>query len=97
MLFAFFEQDEDLLRENVERFKELIRYASLLGASMVAAEVGRNEDGSAYTERDWKVVKEAVRELADEAGKWGVFVLSRRMPKTGVCHRQARSRRYRFW
>lgn len=70
----FFVQDEELLRENVERFKELIRYAGLLGAPMVAAEVGRNEDGTAYTERDWRVVREVVRELADEAEKWGVFV-----------------------
>ncbi|MCJ1222053.1 sugar phosphate isomerase/epimerase family protein [Paenibacillus polymyxa] len=70
----FFVQDEELLRENVERFKELIRYASLLGAPMVAAEVGRNEDGTPYSERDWRVVKEVVRELADEAEKWGVFV-----------------------
>lgn len=69
----FFDRNPIQLRENIERFKELIRYAPLLGAPMVAFETGRHEDG-VYTEEDWKVLKETVQELVEEAEKWGVIV-----------------------
>jgi len=69
----FFDRNPEQLRENVERFKELIRYARFFGTPIVAAETGRPED-SVYRERDWKVLKDTVEELAEEAEKWGVFV-----------------------
>ncbi|CAM4361908.1 sugar phosphate isomerase/epimerase [Paenibacillus endophyticus] len=68
-----FERDVELRRANVNRFKELLRYARFFGAPMVAAETGRNEGGD-YTDRDWSVMKETLEELAEEAEKWGVFV-----------------------
>lgn len=69
----FFDRNASQLRENIERFKELIRYARLLGAPIVAAETGSYPDGL-YTERDWQVLKETIEELAEEAEKWGVFI-----------------------
>ncbi|WP_338553010.1 sugar phosphate isomerase/epimerase [Paenibacillus sp. KS-LC4] len=69
----FFERDEQKLRENIERFKELIRYARLLGAPMVAFETGTHPDG-VYTEQDWRTLKSTVQELIEEAEKWGVFI-----------------------
>ncbi|MUT68430.1 sugar phosphate isomerase/epimerase [Paenibacillus sp. NEAU-GSW1] len=69
----FFERDRTLLRENIERFKELIRHARFLGAPMVAFETGRPADGD-QPDRDWKVLKETVQELVEEAEKWGVIV-----------------------
>lgn len=68
-----FERDEQLRRANVNRFKELLRYAKYFGAPMVAAETGRNEGGE-YTDRDWSVMKATLEELVEEAEKWGVFV-----------------------
>jgi L-ribulose-5-phosphate 3-epimerase len=69
----FFDRNPERLRENIERFKELIRYARLLGSPIVAAETGSYTDGL-YTERDWQVLKETVEELTEEAEKWGVFI-----------------------
>lgn len=69
----FFDKDPVKLRENIDRFKELIRHARFLGAPMVAFETGRHEDG-VYTEQDWSTLKETVQELVEEAEKWGVIV-----------------------
>ncbi|MDQ0253202.1 sugar phosphate isomerase/epimerase [Evansella vedderi] len=68
----FFDRNEVQLRENVERFKELIRYASFLGAPVVAMEVGR-PSGEA-DESNWLRLKATIEELVEEAEKWGVFV-----------------------
>lgn len=68
-----YERNEELRRANVNRFKELLRYAKFFGAPMVAAETGRNEGGD-YTDRDWSVMKATLEELVEEAEKWGVFV-----------------------
>lgn len=68
-----FDRNEEQRRQNVNRFKELLRYAKFFGAPIVAAETGRNE-GNDYTDQDWAVMKQTVEELAEEAEKWGVFV-----------------------
>ncbi|WP_138753857.1 sugar phosphate isomerase/epimerase family protein [Paenibacillus sinopodophylli] len=68
-----FERDESIRRANVNKYKELLRYARFFGAPMVAAETGKNEGGD-YTDRDWAVMKATLEELAEEAEKWGVFV-----------------------
>lgn len=68
-----FDRNEEQRRANVDRFKELLRYAKFFGAPMVAAETGRNE-GNDYTDRDWSVMRSTVEELVEEAEKWGVFV-----------------------
>lgn len=68
-----FDRNEEKRRQNVDRFKELLRYAKFFGAPMVAAETGRNE-GDEYTDRDWLVMKETLEELVEEAEKWGIFI-----------------------
>lgn len=68
-----FDRNEEARRENIERFKELIRYARLFGASMVAAETGKSLWG-AFDDSDWLRLKATVIELIEEAEKWGVFI-----------------------
>jgi L-ribulose-5-phosphate 3-epimerase len=68
-----FERDETRRRENVARFKELLRYARFFGAPMVAFETGRNADND-YSEQDWITMRDVLAELAEEAERWGVFV-----------------------
>ncbi|MFD1955589.1 sugar phosphate isomerase/epimerase family protein [Paenibacillus thailandensis] len=69
----FFDRDEAKRRDNVERFKELLRYARFLGAPTVAFETGSFPGGD-YTEQDRSVMKQVLEELAEQAEKWGVFV-----------------------
>ncbi|NMO94416.1 sugar phosphate isomerase/epimerase family protein [Paenibacillus lemnae] len=68
-----FHRDEEIRRENIERFKELLRYAPQLGCRIVAAESGVNPGGD-YTYEDWSAMRDTLSELAEEAEKWGVFV-----------------------
>ncbi|WP_025681033.1 sugar phosphate isomerase/epimerase family protein [Paenibacillus massiliensis] len=69
----FFQRDQEALRENIERCKELIRYAPMLGAPIVAFETGKPTAGDDRDE-DWKVLKATVEELVEEAERWGVIV-----------------------
>ncbi|GGC84050.1 endonuclease [Thalassobacillus devorans] len=68
----FYHRDEDIRRENIERFKELIRHARFFRAPIVAAEVGKVTGDE--TEEDWKILKESLEELVEEAEKWGVIL-----------------------
>ncbi|SFJ50471.1 Sugar phosphate isomerase/epimerase [Halobacillus dabanensis] len=69
----FFHEDVELRRENIDRFKELIRYARLFGAPMVAAEVGKIQSKE-QTGDEWLIMKTALEELVEEAEKWGVYI-----------------------
>jgi sugar phosphate isomerase/epimerase len=68
-----FDRDIPKRIENLKRFKELLQYAPLFGAPIVAVEVGKvsNEE---YTEQDWITLKASLAELVDEAEKWGVII-----------------------
>lgn len=68
-----FDRDKEQRRDNVKRFKELLRHARFFGAPIVAFETGRNP-GNDYTDQDWTTMKETLVELAEEAERWGVFV-----------------------
>ncbi|KHF40236.1 sugar phosphate isomerase/epimerase family protein [Halalkalibacter okhensis] len=68
-----FDKDVEKRNANVERFKELIKYASLFHAPIVACEVGKIQEGAA-TEEDRKALKASLIELIEEAEKWGVIV-----------------------
>lgn len=68
-----FDRDSEKRRLNVERFKELLRYSRDFGCPQVAFETGVNP-GQEYTDQDWKVMKQTLEELAEEAERWGVFV-----------------------
>ncbi|MBU9711619.1 sugar phosphate isomerase/epimerase family protein [Evansella tamaricis] len=67
-----YHRDKAILQENTARFKELIRYASLLGAPIVAAEVGKPT--WEVNDEDWKTLIATIREIVEEGEKWGVFV-----------------------
>lgn len=66
-------------RKGIERFKELIRFARDFGCSIVATETGNVNADIIYTEDNFKEepfleVVESVRELVQEAEKFGVIV-----------------------
>ncbi|WP_082234940.1 sugar phosphate isomerase/epimerase family protein [Halobacillus massiliensis] len=68
----FFHEDEAIRRENLERFKELIRHARFFGAPMVACEVGKVSNHT--TGKEWSILKGGLEELVEEAEKWGVYI-----------------------
>lgn len=66
-----FDRDEEKRKINMERFKELIRFAPQFGTTVVAAEVGKLPN-SDFTNQDWQILKENLKDLLEEAEKWGV-------------------------
>ncbi|RBW69719.1 sugar phosphate isomerase/epimerase family protein [Bacillus taeanensis] len=68
-----FERDEERRRENIERFKELLRYARCFGSHIIAAEVGKLPNND-FNEHDWITLKATIEELVEEAEKWGVYI-----------------------
>jgi L-ribulose-5-phosphate 3-epimerase len=73
------EPDLDSRRRGIERFKEHIRYARDFGCSIVATETGSlNADYSFHpdnhTEKGFQMILESVKELVEEAEKFGVIV-----------------------
>ncbi|WP_046216125.1 sugar phosphate isomerase/epimerase family protein [Paenibacillus wulumuqiensis] len=71
--------DLDIRRQEINRFKEHLRYARDFGCSMVATETGslttyQQAYPDSYREVGWKVLRETVSELAEEAEKWGVHM-----------------------
>lgn len=66
-------------RNEINRFKEHIRFARQLGAPMVATETGAlttfiEQEPERYIEKGWEVLRASVEEMAEEAEKWGVYV-----------------------
>ncbi|RXJ02529.1 sugar phosphate isomerase/epimerase [Anaerobacillus alkaliphilus] len=68
-----FDRNEEERRVNIERFKEIIRYAKFFGAPVVATETGKLPLAD-FTEQDWLNLKATIVELVKEAEKWGVFI-----------------------
>ncbi|OKP94356.1 xylose isomerase [Paenibacillus sp. P46E] len=71
--------DPAIRRQEIERFKEHLRYARLFGAPMVATETGElttfaKFEPHRYEELGWETLRATVLELAEEAEKWGVFL-----------------------
>ncbi|WP_101846256.1 sugar phosphate isomerase/epimerase [Halobacillus sp. Marseille-P3879] len=69
----FFHEDVQQRRENMERFKELIRHAKFFGAPIVACEVGKLQSKE-LTGDEWLILKTNIEELVEEAEKWGVYI-----------------------
>lgn len=67
-----FDRDEEVRRNNLDRFKELIRHARFMGAPMVAAEVGK--PNWQVEDKDWRTLVNSIEELTEEAEKWGVYL-----------------------
>nr|WP_308161357.1 sugar phosphate isomerase/epimerase family protein [Bacillus sp. ISL-46] len=77
--FNMIHPDQVERRKGIERFKEHIRYARDFGCSIVATETGNVNAEISYTEENFKEepfleVVESVRELVQEAEKFGVIV-----------------------
>jgi L-ribulose-5-phosphate 3-epimerase len=77
--FNMIHPDQVERRKGIERFKEHIRYARDFGCSIVATETGNVNAEIYYTEENFKEepfleVVESVRELVQEAEKFGVIV-----------------------
>ncbi|XEC95184.1 sugar phosphate isomerase/epimerase family protein [Paenibacillus tarimensis] len=68
-----YDRNEEVRRVNIERFKELLRYARFFGCPIVAAETGVNPGGD-YTDADWRTMRATLEELVEEAEKWGTFI-----------------------
>ncbi|UJF34986.1 sugar phosphate isomerase/epimerase family protein [Paenibacillus hexagrammi] len=71
--------DPQQRRLEIDRFKEHIRYARDFGTSIVATETGDLKtyigvDEQKYEEIGWRILRETVEELAEEADKRGVFI-----------------------
>ncbi|ARK29534.1 sugar phosphate isomerase/epimerase family protein [Halalkalibacter krulwichiae] len=68
-----FDRNIEKRQENLARFKELLRYAPLFGAPIVAVEVGKMPIQE-VTDQDWETLKSSLSELIYEAQKWGVTI-----------------------
>lgn len=66
--------DEDALRFDIDRFKEKIKYASVLNPIAVGTETGIYKEGMTYTEEAYQRVLASIREVVAEAEKYGVTV-----------------------
>ncbi|WP_322907751.1 sugar phosphate isomerase/epimerase family protein [Paenibacillus campi] len=71
--------DRDVRRQEIDRFKEHLRYARDFGCSMVATETGsfdtyRQQHPEQYAQIGWNTLRDTVSELAEEADKWGVHM-----------------------
>ncbi|AOV08615.1 sugar phosphate isomerase/epimerase family protein [Sporosarcina ureilytica] len=71
--------DKEKRQSELERFKEHIRFARDFGCSIVGTETGNVHEKTAYTEDNFEEqpfldVVESVRELVEEAEKFGVIV-----------------------
>jgi L-ribulose-5-phosphate 3-epimerase len=71
--------DEEELKQSIARFKEHIRYARTFGCTIVATETGwldkgwSSEKGN-VEEKTYNKIVDTVKELVQEAEKFGVFV-----------------------
>ncbi|MFA9455868.1 sugar phosphate isomerase/epimerase family protein [Halalkalibacter sp. AB-rgal2] len=68
-----FDENEVAHQTFIQRYKELIRYASMFGAPMIATEVGRPQPNGDY-EKDWDKLYHSLVELVREAEQWGIIV-----------------------
>ncbi|NEW05112.1 sugar phosphate isomerase/epimerase [Paenibacillus sp. SYP-B3998] len=71
--------DAQQRRQEIDRFKEHLRYARDFGTSIVATETGDlltyiAQDPQRYESIGWSILKQTIEELAEEAERWGVFI-----------------------
>ncbi len=67
------QHDQTKRRAEIDRFKEHLRSARDFGTTIVATETG-NPNQHENKDVAWDVLIETVRELAEEAGRWGVMI-----------------------
>ena len=66
--------NEETLRVSIERFKEKIRYATVLNPIAVGTETGMYIEGKTHTEEAYQHLLKTVKELVSEGEKYGVDV-----------------------
>jgi len=66
--------NEKTLRESIEKFKEKIRYATVLSPIAVGTETGMYIEGKTHTEEAYQHLLRTVKELVSEAEKYGVNI-----------------------
>ena len=66
--------NDDELRFDIERFKEKIKYASILKPIAVGTETGRYKEGLTDTEEAYQYVLATFKELTKEAEKYGICI-----------------------
>lgn len=66
--------DEEGLRYDLERFKEKIRYATVLKPIAVGTETGTYKEGMTHSEEAYLYLLKSIKELAKEAEKYGVDI-----------------------
>lgn len=66
--------NEEALRESIEKFKEKIRYATVLNPIAVGTETGSYIEGKTHTEEAYQYLLKTVKELVAEAEKYNVNI-----------------------
>ena len=66
--------NDDELRFDIEKFKEKIKYASILKPIAVGTETGRYKEGLTDTEEAYQHVLATFKELTNEAEKYGICI-----------------------
>ena len=66
--------DDEGLSKDIEKFKEKIRYASVLEPIVVGTETGPYKEGLTNSEEAYQRVLKTMKEVVKEAEKYGVFV-----------------------
>ena len=66
--------DDDALKTDIDKFKEKIRYASILNPIAVGTETGIYKEGLTDTEEAYQRVIETMKEIVSEAEKYDVCI-----------------------
>ena len=66
--------DKETLRESLDKFKEKIRYASVLNPIVVGTETGIYIEGKTHSEEAYQYLLKNIKELVTEAEKYGVNI-----------------------
>ena len=66
--------DDEALRSDIDKFKEKIRYASVLTPIVVGTETGIYKEGETNSEEAYQRVLSTIKELTCEAEKYGVNI-----------------------
>lgn len=66
--------DDEVLRADIEKFKEKIRYACVLKPIAVGTETGKYIERETYSEEAYQRVLQTMREVVDEVEKYGVNI-----------------------
>ena len=66
--------DEEALKNDLEKFKEKIRYASILKPSAVGTETGIYEEGKTFTEEAYQYLLKNIKELVSFAKEYDVTI-----------------------